>query len=59
MIDHLQESVDGVKLGLKEATSTQHAERLLDYEDFIIALSLHNGVEFDTEYVIIAIDPRI
>ena len=48
MIDYLQQGVDGIKLGLEEAASTQHAEGMFDDEEFIITFAFHYGVEFNT-----------
>ena len=48
MIDNLKQGVDGVKLRLEEATSTQHAEGMFDDEEFAITFAFHYGVEFNT-----------
>ena len=59
MIDYLQQGVDGIKLGLEEAASTQHAEGMFDDEEFPIAFAFHYGIEFHTQYIKIAIDSWI
>jgi len=59
VIDYLQQGVDGIKLGLEEAASTQHAECMFDDEEFTITFAFHYGIEFNTQYIKIAINSWI
>jgi hypothetical protein len=59
VVDYLQQGVDGIKLGLEEAASTQHAERMFHDEEFTITFAFHYGIEFNTQYIEIAINSWI